>query len=485
MIPAVPNPPIGSPIPDAVAFGDAPQGVPRDDETVIHSELADLLYSSPWPVATNLVVTMLTVVLLSYAFGTPVFLGWGVSIIGICAVRIALWRLYHRHRHDDGFEPQTWIRRFTYFAAVTGAQWGTLAMTVALYSHAPTDSFVPIIIAGLAGGIASGYTAHVPVVDAFIWPVVLPLIIITAASGDPPHIALAVLYLCFVFNLSLMARRSFHALIGLLRSKTDKEKLVARLFDANRRAEAALRAKTEFLANMSHELRTPLNAVIGFSEIISDEVLGPIGNRKYLEYAHDLNASGKHLLQLINDILDLTKISAERLELADEKVDVADLIGSSIRMVAHRAASQGVSLHEVVAPEVYCVRGDERRLRQIVLNLVTNSIKFTPSGGSIAVRASIERGWLVLEMRDTGVGISEEDMPLVLEPFGQVDNAFNRNGGGTGLGLPLTKKLVELHGGRFVIESIKDQGTIVRVSLPPDRVVSRPPAASTKATAAA
>jgi two-component system, cell cycle sensor histidine kinase PleC len=485
MVPAVLTQPTGSAISDAVAFGGVPQGLPRDDEITIHSELADLLYSSPWPVATNLVVTMLTVLLLSYAFGKPVFLGWGVSIVGICMVRIALWRLYHRHRHDDGFDPQAWIRRFTYFAAATGTQWGTLAMTVALYSQAPTDSFVPIIIAGLAGGIASGYTAHVPVVDAFIWPVVLPLIVITAASGDPPHIALAVLYLFFVFNLSLMARRSFRSLIGLLRSKTDKEKLVTRLFDANRRAEAALRAKTEFLANMSHELRTPLNAVIGFSEIISDEVLGPIGNRKYLEYAHDLNTSGKHLLQLINDILDLTKISAERLELADETVDVADLIGSSIRMVAHRAASQGVSLHEFIAPEVCSIRGDERRLRQIVLNLVTNSVKFTPSGGSIAVRASIERGWLVLEVRDTGVGISEEDMPLVFEPFGQVDNAFNRNGGGTGLGLPLTKKLVELHSGRFAIESVRDQGTIVRVSLPPGRVVSRSPAASTKATAAA
>ena len=483
-VPAALTTPTGLIDPDPAPTMKSPQGLPRDDEIGIHSELADLLYSSPWPVATNLLVTLATVTLLSLAFDTAVFLSWGVSIVGICLVRIALWRLYHRHRHDDGFDPHAWIRRFTYFAAATGTQWGTLAMTVAIYSNAPTDSFVPIIIAGLAGGIASGYTAHVPVVDAFVWPVVLPLIVITAATGDPPHVALAVLYLVFVFNLSLMARRSFRALISLLRNKADKEKLVARLFDANRRAEGALRAKTEFLANMSHELRTPLNAVIGFSEIISDEVLGPIGNTKYLEYARDLNASGKHLLELINDILDLTKISAERLDLADETVDVADLVGSSLRMVAHRAAAQSVTLHQIVAPEVNAVRGDERRLRQIVLNLVTNSVKFTPSGGSVAVRASIERGCLVLEVRDTGVGISEEDLPLVLEPFGQVDNAFNRNGGGTGLGLPLTKKLVEMHGGRFTIESIKNQGTTVRVVLPPDRVVARA-AAPAKTTAAA
>ncbi|MGH6968729.1 MAG: sensor histidine kinase, partial [Stellaceae bacterium] len=418
-----------------------------------------------------LVMTLSAIGLLSLAFDTPIFLGWGVSIVGICVIRIMLWRLYHGHRHDDGFAPQPWIRRFTYFAAATGCQWGSLAMAVAIRSHAPTDSFVPIIIAGLAGGIASSYTAHVPVVDAFVWPVVAPLIVVTFAAGDPAHIALGVLYIAFALNLSLMARRSFASLIALIRNKAEKEKLVSRLFEANRRAESALRAKSEFLANMSHELRTPLNAVIGFSEIISGEVLGPIGNEKYLEYARDLNASGRHLLDLINDILDLTKITAERLDLADEVIDVADLVDSSIRMVARRAAAQNINLVRVIAPEVYCVRGDERRLRQVVLNLLTNSVKFTPSGGSVAVRASIEFERLVIEVRDTGVGISEDDLPMVLEPFGQVDNAFNRTGGGTGLGLPLTKKLIELHGGVFVIESVPNQGTVVRMILPPDRVV--------------
>lgn len=215
--------------------------------------------------------------------------------------------------------------------------------------------------------------------------------------------------------------------------------------------------------------------MIGFSEIISGEVLGPIGNEKYLEYARDLNASGRHLLELINDILDLTKITAERLELADEIIDVTDLIESCVRMVACRATAQEINLVRVIAPEVAGVRGDERRLRQVVLNLLTNSVKFTPAGGSVAVRASIEFDRLVIEVRDTGVGISESDLPMVLEPFGQVDNTFNRSGGGTGLGLPLTKKLVELHGGVFVIESVPNQGTVVRVILPPDRVVSQVP----------
>jgi len=315
-------------------------------EHAIAVELADLLYDSPWPVATNLVVTLATIGVLSFAFQSLIFLGWGISIAGICVVRILLWRLYHRHRLQADFEPQAWIRRFTYFAAATGCQWGSLATAVALLSSANADLFVPIIIAGLAGGIASDYTPHVPVVDAFIWPVVLPLIIVTFAVGDAPHIALSLLYFVFVVNLSLMARRSFRTLVHKLREKAEKEQLVTRLFEANRRAETALRAKSEFLANMSHELRTPLNAVIGFSEIISDEILGPIGNRKYLEYAHDLHASGQHLLQLINDILDLTKIGAGKLEL---RRGDGGYLRADRRLRPHDGASRQVAGIDAVA----------------------------------------------------------------------------------------------------------------------------------------
>jgi len=459
----------GIPEPRSEAATD-PNG-PGGNAFQIRAELADLLYASPWPVTANLCLTLIAVGLLSLVFATPIFLGWGVSIAGICAIRIMLWRLYHRHRADPDFEPDAWVRRFTYFAAATGCQWGSLAMTVALMSNAPSDVFVPIIIAGLAGGMASGYTAHVPVVDAFIWPVVLPLIILTLAAGDVPHVALGFLYLAFVANLSLMARRSFRTLLQTLKAKQEKQRLVVELAEANSLAQEGLRAKSDFLANMSHELRTPLNAVIGFSEIICREVMGPIGNRKYLEYAVDLHNSGKYLLQLINDILDLTKIGAGRLALDDDLLNVADLVDSCIRMMRHRAELQGVVLYQSVSPEIRAIRGDERRLRQIVLNLLNNSVCFTPAGGTITVKSWIEHERLLIEVKDTGVGISEEDLPIVFEPFGQVDNAFNRKGGGTGLGLPLAKKLVEIHQGTLEILSARGQGTAVRLTFPPHRVV--------------
>ena len=340
-----PVPPVSAARPtETPAVADTDPNGPRSGDFQIRAELADLLYASPWPVTANLCLTLAAVGLLSLVFATPIFLGWGVSIAGICVIRIVLWRLYHRHRAEPGFDPDAWIRRFTYFAAATGCQWGSLAMTVTLLSSVPSDIFVPIIIAGLAGGMASGYTAHVPVVDAFIWPVVLPLIVLTMAAGDVPHVALGFLYLAFVANLSLMARRSFRTLLQTLKAKQEKERLVAELAEANHLAQEGLRAKSDFLANMSHELRTPLNAVIGFSEIICREVMGPIGNRKYLEYAVDLHNSGKYLLQLINDILDLTKIGAGRLALDDDLLNVADLVESCLRMMRHRAEIQGVVL---------------------------------------------------------------------------------------------------------------------------------------------
>ena len=255
----------------------------------------------------------------------------------------------------------------------------------------PEQHFRPHIIAGLAGGMASGYTAHVPVVDAFVWPVVLPLIVLTMAAGDVPHLALGFLYLAFVVDLSLMARRSFGTLLQTLKAKQEKERLVAELADANRLAQEGLRVKSDFLANMSHELRTPLNAVIGFSEIICREVMGPIGNRKYLEYAVDLHNSGKYLLELVNDILDLTKIGAGRLALDDDLLNVAHLVELPAIM-RHRAEIQGVMLYQTVSPKsapsvatsADCADSPSPQ----------HSVRFTPAGGrSRSSRGSSASSW--------------------------------------------------------------------------------------------
>ncbi|HXC54211.1 MAG TPA: ATP-binding protein [Rhizomicrobium sp.] len=240
-------------------------------------------------------------------------------------------------------------------------------------------------------------------------------------------------------------------------------------------ADKANRAKSEFLANMSHELRTPLNAIIGFSDILKKQLFGAIGNERYVEYVGDINDSGNHLLAIINDILDLAKAEAGKLTLQEDDIDLVRCLDDAVRMCRGRAATGGVDLVFTNAAEsVYgCV--DERILRQIVLNLLTNAVKFTREGGRVELSLTVEpEHGIFIRVKDSGIGIAPEDISRVVRPFEQVENVLSRSHGGTGLGLPLTAKLTELHGGRFTIESQVAVGTTVTVMLPADRLRPTP-----------
>jgi signal transduction histidine kinase len=282
------------------------------------------------------------------------------------------------------------------------------------------------------------------------------------------------------FRLHRMQRQRFAAVARerQINERLEKQsaklvKLASRLTKARDEANHANRAKSEFLAHMSHELRTPLNAINGFSEVIKDEMFGPALPR-YRDYAADIHRSGMLLTALINDVLDLSKIEAGKLEMEEQFVEPSAIVESCLRLVRDRAHKASLRLTTDLPRDLPRLRADERLLKQMLLNLLTNAIKFTPEGGRVVATARVDDdGALAFAVQDTGIGMAAEDLPKVLEPYGQIATARDRNPDGTGLGLPLVKKMAELHGGTLTLDSTPNAGTTATVAFPPERLAAR------------
>ncbi len=260
--------------------------------------------------------------------------------------------------------------------------------------------------------------------------------------------------------------------MALVAAKQEAERAADAARIAFLNAESANRAKTEFLANMSHELRTPLNAIIGFSEVIQNEIMGKAHNNpRYVDYARDIRQAGTHLLGVINDILDIAKIEAGQLDLREDVFQTGEALEVCVKMLADQASESGLQLLREGPDRLPSLWADEKKFMQIVINLLSNAIKFTPEGGKVTLTAEIEGdGSLKLTVSDTGIGIAADDLERAMAPFSQVDSAYCRTHEGTGLGLPISRALAELHGGTLVMESEPDVGTTVIVRFPSERL---------------
>ena len=297
--------------------------------------------------------------------------------------------------------------------------------------------------------------------------------------GDPFYFALASMAIGIHVFFVYLARGLHSTALAMVEFRAEKDSLISELEEAGaisdearRRAEAANKAKSRFLATMSHELRTPLNAIMGFSEVMEKELLGPIGSDIYRDYARSIYQSGDHLLCIINEILDLSRIEAGRYDLHEETMRLTDIAEDCQRLVKIKADAKALTIVEDFAPDLPHVWADPRALRQICLNLLSNALKFTPKGGRITlIVGHTQDGGQFMTVADTGPGIPKDEIPRVLQAFGQGSLAHETAEGGTGLGLPIVQNLIHLHGGTFDLQSELRKGTEVTVMLPPQRVL--------------
>ena len=337
--------------------------------------------------------------------------------------------------------------------------------------------FVMLIVVAVSSMLASSLPAAV---FAATFPVTAAIAFDFMLSGTMRGFILAMMAIAAQGYFALLAYRLYSTTLATLQARAEKDALIGELEqakaisdEARRRAEAANIAKSRFLAQMSHELRTPLNAILGFSEVMKNEVFGGHSVATYKDYSGDIHSSGVHLLGLINEILDLSRIEAGRYELNEESISLAHVVEDCHHLLKLRASNRGITIHDLYEADLPRLWADERAVRQICLNLLSNAIKFTPQGGEIWLKAGwTASGGQYLSVKDTGSGIPEDEMPIVLASFGQGSNSIKSAEQGAGLGLPIAKNLIDLHGGTFTIRSKLRIGTEVIVTFPPERVVS-------------
>jgi len=386
---------------------------------------------------------------------------------------------------------QRWQRMFIFGQFLMGACWATFAFSECAVCGGDGYYFYKgaVLLIAISITAMSNVLLRMAVIVAFLLPMI-SLGLIALDSRNVFDVGLLGLCATAVLFFHYISNRFYRSNLTLMSYQSEKDDLIAELEvaksvsdEARRRAEEANLAKSRFLASMSHELRTPLNAILGFSEVMSSEVLGSMGNGTYREYAGDIHRSGQHLLNLINEILDLSRIEAGRYELNEEALSLLEIAEDCIGMVQLRARAKNISIHQQFEPNLPQVWADEKSMRQVLLNLLSNAVKFTSQGGEVTVKV----GWTAgggqyVAIKDNGPGIAEDEIPVVLSAFGQGSIAIKSAEQGTGLGLPIVQAILAKHDGQFILRSKLREGTEVIAILPATRVLqSLPAVAATRA----
>lgn len=404
---------------------------------------------------------------------------WAASTVFFQLLLVIQSRQYLSQNINDR-QPEAWRRRMIALQLFAGCCWATL-FVLDFGTETPLTLKIMqfsclLIVMAMTAMVAFNVRAAVMLATA---PALVVLVVKFGLSQQPAELVMSTVLIGAKIFFDVLARRLHANARAGLASQAEKDQLIVELEtakvisdEARRRAEEANLAKSRFLATMSHELRTPLNAILGFSEVISNEVMGPIENDHYKEYVNDIHASGTHLLNLINEILDLSRVEAGRYQLTEEPVRVGAIAEECIQMIKLRAQGKDLEVTGQIHPGLPQILADERAVRQIILNLLSNAVKFTPNGGQVQIKV----GWTAgggqyICVKDSGVGIPEEEIPIVLSSFGQGSIAIKSAEQGTGLGLPIVQALTHMHNGTFNLSSKLREGTEAIVTFPRRRVM--------------
>ena len=427
-------------------------------------------------------VVMLLVVATGLLFGLwlgPVAAGgWTVGVLLVHAVIIRTSAAFLKEPANQAVTRRTRLQ-FIIYDLVYGLCW-TAILVYPSGIDLLSNTFLMVLML-LVVAVSSMLSSTLPIAAfAATAPVTAAIAVNFALRGTLENYFLAFLAVAAEGYFILLAYRLHTTTLATIEARAEKDALIGELEqakaisdEARHRAESANVAKSRFLALMSHELRTPLNAILGFSELMKSEIFGPHAVPAYKDYSADIHNSGVHLLNLINEILDLSRIEAGRYELNEEAVSLVHIVADCHHLLKLRATSRGITIHEVFEQGMPRLWGDERAIRQVVLNLLSNAIKFTPQGGEIWLKVGwTASGGQYLSVKDTGSGIPENEIPIVLASFGQGSNSIKSAEQGAGLGLPIAKSLIDMHGGTFTLKSKLRIGTEVIITFPPERVMS-------------
>lgn len=440
-----------------------------DKSATILAEQLRIVMRSGAPICFGIILTAIALVCLQGQLPHALLDGWAALMLAWQGIRFVLWRRFKRLTSDAEVARQAPL--VTLMWTLTGLLWGLFGAAFFLAPESDARFFMLFVVTtNLASGSVA-VSSYMPANAGYVIGMVVPMVIAFATRGT--YFSLLMAAMCLVYTVvarsaSLFGNRS---VIDLIRLEVERSGLIASLREAKEAADLANHVKSRFLANISHELRTPLNAIIGFSDVMRAQMFGPIGNRRYSGYIDDINSSGRHLLGVVNDVLDLSKLEASSMQLSKDEIDPAALARDCIKFLRPQADAGDIHLR-IEGPEMPLrVLGDELRLKQVLLNLLSNAVKFSHPGGEVVLSLNPQPdGGLIIAVRDHGIGMDAAGVATALLPFGQVENSWTKRHAGTGLGLPLAKWLVELHDGHLVIESALEEGALVKVSLPAARV---------------